>query len=1139
MKLRKLTIHNIASVEDAEIDFDGDTLGNSDLFLITGPTGSGKSTILDAISLALYATTPRLKGTRIQGEVAEVNQAISSGDPRQLMRRNTGSAYVSLSFTGNNGIDYESTWKVSRARGRAEGRLQPKSWELRRMTDNVILTKDAEIRNEIAEAIGLDFEQFCRTVMLAQGEFTRFLNSEDKSKAEILEKIVGTDIYSRIGAMVFRLTGEKKAEWEKADNAVKDVTLLSEAERQEALTLKGEMNAELRMLETERTRTDKSLRWLEESARLKARTEAAETAEKDAVAAASAPEAESRRRLVKEWLSTIDRRQALADLTAADADIRAGLDTRRRLYSNFRRMEADTRFLRSSVLSLKTGLTLCRQKIKDEEPRREAYGKAEAVQTDVKAIGEILKRINDRKSRREKLEKKIESDARPQAEKSQKKLTETADSIRATNERLKCEEEALQALGLPGLRKDAEARNQCIEAVTAAAYSYNMLSAEISHRDKIAGEAARREKETEGLTASINALAAAYKIADESRRQFRDLYEKQRESVEEWAVNVRAKLRPGDVCPVCRQTIAAEIPDSGAIANVVAEAEKAFREAEKKCEEIKGELDRDRGRLSACQASLKESQAKLADTTELDRLRDEAAKAFAPVGTDPTQPDVAETLMKLRKKAEEGLRDLKEAIRKAEAAEQQTASTRNELEKLRKEESKIREKAEAAAKALQDIRNDITALESADTSDLQTIAGADERIKTVAGTCVWESDPTADRAAFADEIKSRAAAYDTLLRDEARLVSEITLGETNLRNVEASAKTCREIFGSWTDPRDADRSEQPEGSLNPDLGTETAELRTGLQTARSLYDSALKTRLEKAAYLRDSEGGDSEEVLDRLRELSAISRQEIERHSTSITDTDRKVTESKALLKKCREAEKEHMDNRPTMPEDADPEALRRHLEEIKLRNEELTKAVWETDRRLADDDNARKGLDQKIKECEEKRAVYEKWDRLRELIGSSDGNRFRTIALSYMLTGLIKAANRYMGTLSDRYTLAVEPGTFMIYIIDAYQGYTRRSATTISGGESFLVSLALALALSDIGDRLKVDTIFIDEGFGTLSGEPLRLAIDTLRTLHRQGGRHVGIISHVEELKERIPVQIRVEQTERSSASRITVTDS
>ena len=115
MKLQKLTIHNIASIEDATIDFEAQPLANSEVFLITGKTGSGKSTILDAICLALFATTPRLAGTQMQGDTKDGNTDITTKDPRQLMRRNTGEAFVSLTFTGSNGIHYEATWSIARA----------------------------------------------------------------------------------------------------------------------------------------------------------------------------------------------------------------------------------------------------------------------------------------------------------------------------------------------------------------------------------------------------------------------------------------------------------------------------------------------------------------------------------------------------------------------------------------------------------------------------------------------------------------------------------------------------------------------------------------------------------------------------------------------------------------------------------------------------------------------------------------------------------------------------------------------------------------------------------------------------------------------------------------------------------------
>lgn len=216
MKLQKLTIHNIASIRDAMIDFEAEPLSSSELFLITGKTGSGKSTILDAISLALYGTTPRLKNTNMEGKSMDGSdeEGVSTKDPRQLLRRGEWEGFVELIFKGNNEVNYKVRWSICRAWKKAEGNLQKKKWLLTRLDNNVSYEKDIE--EEIRQATGLDFEQFCRTTMLAQGEFTRFLDSKDEDKTGILEKITGTEVYSRIGIAVHEIFSEKKQAYEEA-----------------------------------------------------------------------------------------------------------------------------------------------------------------------------------------------------------------------------------------------------------------------------------------------------------------------------------------------------------------------------------------------------------------------------------------------------------------------------------------------------------------------------------------------------------------------------------------------------------------------------------------------------------------------------------------------------------------------------------------------------------------------------------------------------------------------------------------------------------------------------------------------------------------------------------------------------------
>ena len=164
MKLIRLTIHNMASIGDAIIDFSAKPLADSEVFLISGKTGAGKSTILDCICLALFASAPRFRNTRINGAASDnsANEQINVNDPRQILRRNTGEGFTLLEFRGNNDVNYIARWSVQRARKKINGKLQKKNWTLENTDKKITLTKDAEIQQEIAAAIGLDFNQFCQ-----------------------------------------------------------------------------------------------------------------------------------------------------------------------------------------------------------------------------------------------------------------------------------------------------------------------------------------------------------------------------------------------------------------------------------------------------------------------------------------------------------------------------------------------------------------------------------------------------------------------------------------------------------------------------------------------------------------------------------------------------------------------------------------------------------------------------------------------------------------------------------------------------------------------------------------------------------------------------------------------------------------
>ena len=234
MKLQRLTLHNIASIEEAEIDFEQGPLGEEAIFLICGPTGAGKSTLLDAICLALYGTTPRLESSSKERYRDQYDRYSNNGsredipidDPRMLMRRNTLSAFVKLEFTDRNDIPLKAFWSIARARGRADGTIQNVVWVLKDANDDLLTNRLSDTRREIATRIGLTFEQFCRTTLLAQGDFTRFLKSKEGEKSEILEKLTGTEIYSQVSKQIFQTTAAKRKAFEMQQEQLKGIVRL-------------------------------------------------------------------------------------------------------------------------------------------------------------------------------------------------------------------------------------------------------------------------------------------------------------------------------------------------------------------------------------------------------------------------------------------------------------------------------------------------------------------------------------------------------------------------------------------------------------------------------------------------------------------------------------------------------------------------------------------------------------------------------------------------------------------------------------------------------------------------------------------------------------------------------------------------
>lgn len=1152
MILQQLQIHNIASIEDATIDFEAQPLADSEVFLITGKTGAGKSTLLDAICLALYASTPRLENTSMQGEMRDNEKDIKIKDPVQLMRRNTGEAFVRLTFTGSNGVHYEAQWSVARARNKVTGKIQNKKWALRNLDTDFTYAKDKEIREEIALAIGLDFKQFCRTTLLAQGEFTRFLNSKDDEKAEILEKITGVDAYSRIGAKIFEQTVEKKKIWEDSQQKIEGIQILNDEEIAQKNNQLQQLDEQSQQIKNTLEKEQKKLRWLQQEQDFRQRKEQAKEDLAHVKAIAESDETQQQEQTIALWNHTIEARAKMNEAASCAKTILQQENQLQSLEQIFRQIQG----AQSYELQQEQTIALSIKKIDDylaqEAPKVHLYENAQTLNTLIESFLKNKKDAANNLQYANQIKKELNTQYQLKLEKSKTMLEECQKTYNQQVINVQEAEAELEQLHLPQLRQQQESLKTLLNDIQTAKNLLELLHEEqnrhvLSQENLVQLQNSIQEKEKQ-----LQVLTQESHDAEIRKNALQLAYEKQRESINKWAKSIRMKLQIGDTCPVCQQRIENTLPHEDNIDALVVEAEKLYKDAENEYNKIltsQNALDAD---IKALKNSLANEQKVFAKCCEslakATQKAQEAAKKI-PEGENETQ-----TLATLEKVSAQ--------IAEAEVKEKEAKKLRTLRDQKLQEYEVLRNGMLAAQQKVNDTQHRIElveaqiSLQTKDSekaqNDIQTLIGEAEKLS-------WKNDWHTMLTEFGKEVEDGAITYKMNTEKQQKLVAELKQFEEGNKNLAAALDAIIKLIPTWGTP-----SKEPLMLKRiPKVLTRASELQSQITAALQQMNAAkeqeedtkkwLKEFMEKKQeMLKDFSDKEQEILLDEnlLLQLDTLQQSDIAEKTEAINRIKQQLVSKQTVWDELEKAYQLHTGEYEALFDEDEKMPIGEKMSEEESLDTRISTSIASLEAQLSELGNQRGGIIRDLEidrsnkakvgsllqESAQKKADFEKWSRLNQLLGDATGNKFRRIAQSYVLASLIHSANGYMRTLSDRYILKVVPGTFVISLEDAYQGYVSRAASTLSGGESFLISLSLALALSDIGTQLSVDTLFIDEGFGTLSGEPLQHAVNTLRSLHSKSGRHVGIISHVEELKERIPVQIRVNQEGNNSSSTIEI---
>ncbi len=1024
MKLLRLTIHNIASIGDAVLDFEKGPLAEDTLFLICGPLGSGKTTILDSICLALYNTTPRLQSasneTYADGtddfKTARDDGRVYIGDSRMLMRRGSSGAYVELKFTDRNDNVLTALWSCSKARERADGKIQDVKWTLSDAFGNGITSKKSETEKEILSRIGLTFEQFIRTTMLAQGEFTRFLKAKDSDKSDILEKLTGTEIYSRISIMIQKTTAAKKEAVSLKEAEIKGISLLTDEERDAIAVRMVESGKLLSDMSVEEKHLTAGRELYDSMVRLHAELEKCSVKEKELA---------EEFRALSSGLGFMDNYLSRQESVLKETE--AFIET-----------ELDNAAMYAAAETVKTLLS---QAVKAENDKARYAAAASLAKGEVQKLNEALSAAKD---------------VWQQIENSDAEL----------RERLDKERDALAGMDMEGLMRQKSEADIALSGIKEIQALYVNYAKAKGEKERTILKLDADKIRYDGLAGRLNAAADEATQTMHLYLQQEKVYEAKKTACDDILKEIRSRLSEGDDCPLCGQKIYNLTRDG--------EFESLLEPERRKKEELWAYADQARLGAEAIKAEISELSKIIAQDEKEKQAAEDALKACDAelhrhrlFETFENQEDAVNAEVPAR----ETVSRLQDRI--AAALKQQKA-----VDELQKEKNESAEKVKNNTERAEAVRRQIAEKESQATASInsaadmsriteENIAGAD---KYLARTGDWRTVWEADTDGFIASLDAKAKAYSDACAsaDKTRNNIEIT---KSVRNTASSAKDeIMKMYPGWT------AMEIPAASKAEGLPERWNSLLAG---AKSIYDERSKTENELAVLAR------------RIAESDMQWDNDIDGITLSPSEISAKLTGRIEVLRAA------YDDCRSKQGADSE---------------------------KLANDDLQRERLGRAEEEAEKARIEYERWYRLYEIFGSSDGKKFRNIAQSYVLRQLLTGANEYLHQLTDRYELEAQPGSLTILLKDKEAGGVLRPTSTISGGESFLTSLALALGLSSLGSRAaSMDILFIDEGFGTLDGTYLETVMNTLERLHQMGGRKVGIISHVESLKERLATQVQV----------------
>lgn len=1270
MKILVIRGLNIASLEGKfEVNFHADPLKSAGIFAITGPTGSGKSSLLDTLCLALFENTPRLMNAGTTQVQDVPGSLVTVGNPASLLRKGATEGYAEVEFIGIDNKCYQATWSVRRAYGRISGALQNSTMRLKNVTDDLVFgsTRKNEIKEEISRVLGLTYEQFTRSVLLAQGEFASFLKAKDDQRASLLEKLTGTELYSRISSRIYLKYTEIKSEYEELFTRIREHNILTEEEFTTLQTMLSETENAFQQINSELTQKKSMKDWYElESAGLKKleatrldleRLQSEEIQLQEDICFVNVyNDTEEIRPLYQTYNDRLLQIKKLLD--ERDAYLKSSKDQEDRCIAlvaqqNLQKTKLtglleeepllmsqlkEVRLLDTHIETTEKNLVDRRKSITKKSEEIETYQKnISALENKINSINvsleEVTKwfnsnkqrerialsfeRISDQLTQSDVIRKELavlngqfttyksEIDEKKNEQLSlEKQLTAKRESAVQSESKIKTLSQLLEKRPLQTIRSTVtNAREERLKIQ----YLVERYSNIIRLRDDLnkgRTDLDKQKKEYTEITGQLQLLQNELVVLEGKRDQARKSDDLFKMTCSESVTFLRSSLKPESPCPVCgsishpyAERVLDELQQlSDQYQNELSDAEKRVKEKTELQNRYQAKLlaitsiQNDlQERITTLEQNLTVNLREVAEyTSELAGNSTELSgnmnglfanpsglfeNTFGHQENDPAHYEqVIELLKEKILNLDKVIKDAEEETEHAEKITKELAEHQQTYADFQREEQNIQATILTIKVRLQALSENIGSLQTQIKEKQEHLRNALNLIDGYFNNGQWQENWLQNPTLFISRLEEFAKNWKEKTDEKSqleKLLSESGLRlETEKKLYEATHKeygeevqrteelnnnllSMKENRKQYFEGKSADETEdsfnrrkQAESKRHEDLQQQVQNLKVSIEKSKGELSQVLqklhaheaeKEQLEIRisewiqVYTRSHPDMDADYLRGLLNaNADLIQEKRIRVDSFRMRLSNKKTEEALHLNQMQIHSDNRPKDILPLAEVDSVMESLLVKKNEIEQKRSELL-----VKKRMHE--NAMESVAYLQKKIDETKPLYENWSKLNAELGQQNGGKFKLIAQSFTLDHLLHHANLHIRQIAPRYLLQRIPETLSLQVIDKDMCDQVRSVHSLSGGETFLVSLSLALGLSSLSSgKMNVESLFIDEGFGSLDEDSLSAAMDALESLRLQG-RKVGVITHVKEMTERISTRIVVRKGN-SGASHISV---